>query len=74
MKILGTILVIIGALAFAFGVFVFEGWLLMLLVNWLVPMFYASFVGLTLKQACVIVFICSLLFGGGGVSIKFKND
>lgn len=54
------------------GVFVFESWLLMLLINWLVPMFVPSFVALTLGQACGLNLIFSILFGG--ISVRFRND
>jgi hypothetical protein len=74
MKTLGTLLLVLVVLAFGVGLFIFEGWLLMLLVNWLVPTFYASFVGLTLKQACAVVLICTILFGGGGITIKSRKD
>ena len=54
------------------GVFVFESWLLMLLINWLVPIFFPSFIGLTLGQACGLNFIFSILFGG--VSVRVRKD
>ena len=64
-------IVIIGLVV---GLFVFESWLLMLLINWLVPVFFPSFIGLSLGQACVLNLICSILFGGGGITIMSRKD
>lgn len=54
------------------GLFCFESWLLMLLINWLVPIVFPSFVALTFGQCCVLNFICSILFGG--VSVRVRKD
>jgi hypothetical protein len=64
-------IVIIGLVV---GLFVFESWLLMLLINWLVPIFFPSFIGLSLGQACGLNLIASILFGGGGITIKSRKD
>lgn len=54
------------------GVFVFESWLLMLLINWLAPMFISTFTALSLGQACGLNLIFSILFGG--ISVRVRKD
>ena len=54
------------------GLFCFESWVLMLLINWLVPIVFPSFVGLTLMQSCALNVICFILFGN--ISIRTRKD
>ena len=68
---LGFLLVVL-IIGFAVGLFVFESWLLMLLINWLVPMIVPSFAALTLGQCCALNLICSILFGG--VTVRTRKD
>lgn len=54
------------------GLFVFESWLLMLLINWLIPAIIPTFTALTLGQACVLNLIYSILFGG--ITVRARAD
>lgn len=64
--LIATILVI----AIAFGLACFEGWLLMLVWNAVMPLIWATAPVLEFWWAVGIVFICNLLFGGGLIKIK----
>ena len=68
---LGFLLAIL-IIGFVVGVFCFESWLLMLLINWLVPMIFPSFIALTFGQCCALNLICSILFGG--VTVRTRKD
>lgn len=74
MKAFLSFLLAILIIGLVVGLFVFESWLLMLLINWLAPMLFPSFFGLSLGQACALNLICSILFGGGGITIKSRKD
>ena len=78
--LLGTLIlifIVVLALAIVFGAFCFEGWIFMLLWNWLaVELFGANILGYWVCVGIVFAlnFIGRLLFGRSG-TIRFKcND
>lgn len=68
---LGFLLAIV-VIGLVVGLFVFESWLLMLLINWIAPIFISTFTALSLGQACGLNLICFILFGG--VSVRVRKD
>jgi hypothetical protein len=74
MKAFLGFLLAIAIIGLVVSLFCFESWILMLLINWLVPIFFPSFIGLSLGQACGLNLIASILFGGGGITIKSRKD
>ena len=72
MKAILGFLIVVLIIGLAVGLFCFESWILMLLINWLVPMIVPSFVALTFGQCCALNLICSILFGG--VTVRTRKD
>lgn len=66
------IAVVLIALAFIFAVICFEGWLVMLLWNAVVPMIWAGAPKLSFWLAVGVLLLCNLLFKAISVSGK-KN-
>lgn len=70
---LALILIVVLALAIVFGVFCFEGWIFMLLWNWLaVELFGATALGYWVCVGIVFAlnFVSRLVFGGSSTSRK----
>ena len=59
-----TLLIIFIVLALAFASASFEAWIIMILWNWVAPIFWASAPTLTFWLSFGIMLLCNLLFGG----------
>lgn len=65
-----TLLIIFIVLALAFTFTAFEAWIIMMLWNWIVPMFWASAPILNFWLTLGIMMLCNLLFGGSKITVS----
>lgn len=65
-----TLLIIFIVLALAFAFAAFEAWIIMMLWNWIVPMFWASAPILNFWLTLGIMMLCNLLFGSRTVTVS----
>ena len=72
MKVILGFLLTILVIGLVVGLFCLESLAIMLLVNWLVPAIFPSFVALTFGQSCALNLICFFLFGG--ITVRTRRD
>ena len=67
----GALLIIFGVIALAVAIFCFEGWLVMMLWNWLAVGLF-SLPELSFGMACGVMILLNLITGG--FKIRYKSE
>jgi hypothetical protein len=65
-----TLLIIFIVLALAFAFASFEAWIIMMLWNWIVPIFWANAPTLSFWLTLGIMMLCNLLFSNRKITVS----